>query len=54
MNSHSQTARALISSAEKISNSMKIEKRILFDNCSQKFFITKQLKEQLNLKVLKT
>ena len=33
---------------------MKIEKRILFDNCSQKSFITKQLKEQLNLKVLKT
>ena len=33
---------------------MKIEKSILFDNCSQKSFITKQLKEQLNLKVLKT
>ena len=33
---------------------MKIEKRILFDNCSQKSFITKQLQEQLNLKVLKT
>ena len=37
-----------------MSNSVKIEKRILFDNCSQKSFITKQLKEQLNLKVLKT
>ena len=33
---------------------MKIEKRVLFDDCSQKSFITKQLKEQLNLKVLKT
>ena len=33
---------------------MKIEKRILFDDCSQKSFITKQLKEQLNLNVLKT
>ena len=37
-----------------MSNSLKIEKRILFDDCSQKSFITKQLKEQLNLKVLKT
>ena len=37
-----------------MSNSTKIEKRILFDNCSQKSFITKQLQEQLNLKVLKT
>ena len=49
-----QTAQALILSAEEMSNSTKIEKRILFDNCSQKSFITKQLQEQLNLKVLKT
>ena len=53
-NSFLKIAQALISSAEEMLNSMKIEKRILFDNCSQKFFITKQLKEQLNLKVLKT
>ena len=31
-----------------MTNSLKSEKRILFDNCSQKSFITKQLKEQLN------
>ena len=49
-----QTAKTLISSTEEIPNSTKIEKRILFYNCSQKSFITKQLKEQLNLKVLKT
>ena len=49
-----QTVKSLISSTEEISNSTKIEKRILFYNCSQKSFITKQLKEQLSLKVLKT
>ena len=37
-----------------MSDSMKIEKRILFDDCSQKSFIAKLLKEQLKLKVLKT
>ena len=53
-NSLLQTVQVLISSAEEMSNSMKIEKRILFEKCSQKSFITKQLKEQLNLEVLKT
>ena len=50
-NSLLQTAQALISSTVKISNSIKIEKRILFDKKSfQKFFITKQLREQFNSK----
>ena len=53
-NSLLQTAQALISSMEEMSNSTKIEKHVLFDNCSQKSFIMKQLQEQLNLKVLKT
>ena len=35
-------------------NPLKIEKRILLFNSFQKSFITKQLKEQLHLKVLKT
>ena len=38
-NSLLETAQALISSTEEMSNSMKIEKRILFDNCSRKSFI---------------
>ena len=40
-NSLLQTVQAVISSTEEMTSSIKIEKRILFDKCSQKSFFSR-------------
>ena len=46
-----QTAKASISNSD--NNKLKSDARLLFDNCSQKSFVTKELVDKLRLKVIK-